>query len=459
MSEALLDAVKALTSHQEQLSKNLSELFAQSSSGKRHTGPFARTGESVMTSRGYQMCRVIGQKSNKMSPDHCKVERQLHDKLSEALSAVGYQKAEADSILVPFASKLLMTQDGQFDTLAKEVRDLMAAGVAGYDPEEVHQYHVQKALSWNENNNLGVLVGPPGMGELIDLFRNNEVFMRAGARVYPMPANGRFVYPRQTGATTAGFIGEATDIDLSYPSTGDVVLSAKKLGMRTIVPNELFRFATVSVEQFIREDMMKVAALKVDKQFLEGVGSATSPKGLLYYSGISTYTASTTGADGDTLEPEDILQIVGTVEEQNAKFNGWVMRPLMYAALANRRADAVTGGDAKGQFLFNMMRDLQSSNHDVTREGLGSLSGYPVYKSTQVNKTREKGASSTLTYILGGDFSDFMIAMSGVMELMVNPYGDTAWKSDQTEIRGILFVDGAPRHEASFIKVDTLRVA
>lgn len=459
MSEALLDAVKALNTTQEQLSKNLSELFAQNSPGKRPSGPFARSGESILTSRGYQMCRVIGQKTNKMSPDHCKVEREVHDKLSNALSAVGYQKAEADSVLVPFASSLIMAPDGQFDGLVKEVRELMGAGVAGYDPEEVRSYHVNKALSWNENANLGVLVGPPGMGELIDLFRNNEVFMRAGARVYPMPANGRFVYPRQTGATTAGFIGESTDIDLSYPSTGDVVLSAKKLGMRTIIPNELFRFATVSVEQFIREDMMKVAALKVDKQFLEGVGSATSPKGLLNYSGISTYTASTVGVDGDTLEPEDVLQIIATVEEQNARFNGWVMRPLMYAALANRRADSVTGGDQKGQFLFNMMRDLQGQTHDVTREGVGSLMGYNAYKSTQVNRTREKGAATNLTYILGGDFSDFMIAMSGVLELMVNPYGDTAWKSDQTEIRGILFVDGAPRHEASFVKVDTLRVA
>lgn len=461
-TESLLKAVEALTTVSAATNENISKLLSPDSQGRR-SGPFIRDGESILTSRGYQMSRVIGQKANKLNAGHCKVEIELHDRLTKNLSSIGYQKADATSILVPFSSAHIQTlMDGE-DRLASEVRDLMQAGVQGYDPEEVARYrsmpnYVNKALSWNETLNAGSLVAPPQMGELIDLFRNNEVFMRAGARVYPMPANGKFVFPRQTNATTANWVGEATDIDLSYPATGDLVLNAKKLGIRTRIPNELFRFASVSVEQFIREDLMKVAALKVDKTFLEGVGSATAPKGLINYSGINSYTASVTGTDGDTFQPEDVLNVPGTVEEQNAKFNAWIMRPLMYAALANRRADATNAGDAKGMFLFNMMRDLKEG-HDVTREGVGSLGSYTVYKSTQVNKTRSKGASSTLSYILGGDFTDYMMILSGVLELMVNPFGDTAWASDQTELRGILFADGAPRHEASFVLVDTLLVA
>lgn len=458
-SESLLKAVESLNTTQEQFNKNLSELFSQSSSGgKRAHGPFARSGESSLTSRGYQLSRIIGTCSNKMDADQCKVEQEVHEKLQKAMSALGYVKAESKSILVPFSTSHILSLDPQFSGLATELKQLMAAGVAGVDVEELHGLRT-KALSWNETENLGALVGPPQFGELIDLLRNNEVFMRAGARVLPMPPNGRIVYPRQTNATTANWVGEAETVDLSYPKTGDLVMTAKKLGIRTRIPNELFRFASVSVEQFVREDLMKVAALKLDKTLLEHIGSAVTPKGLLNYSGISSYTASTVGANGNTLEPEDILQIVGTVEEQNATFKAWVGRPLMYAALANRRADATTPGDAKGMFLFNMLRDLQSQSHDVTREGMGSLAGYPFFKSTQVGRDRTKGSATNLSYILGGDFSQFLLALSGVLELMANPYGDTAFSTDQTEIRGIMFADGVPMREAAFVKVDELIVA
>lgn len=461
-TEALLKAVETLNTSVTQQNDNISKLLTPDPQG-RQNGPFIRNGESILSSRGYQLSRVVGQKSNKLSADHCKVERELHDRLSKAMNSVGFSyRTEADSILVPFSSAHLQTMVDGDQNLATEVRALMQAGVAGYDRQEVNHYrnnpnYVNRALSWNDELSGGALVGPAQMGELIELFRNNEVFMRAGARVYPMPANGRFVYPRQTGAATAYWVGEAQTITTSNQTTGDVVLTAKKLGVNTLIPNELFRFASVSVEQFVREDLMKVAALAADLAFLESVGSAVKPKGVINYSNINAFTAGVTTTDGDYFQPEDVLNMMGTVEEQNARFNGWVMRPLMYAALANRRADATNAGDGKGMFLFNMDRTLQEG-HDVTRDGVGQLGTKPVYKSTQVSNTRAKGSATNLSYILGGDFSDFMIVMSGVLELMVNPYGTNGWSTDQTEIRGILFTDGAPRHEKSFVLCDTLVV-
>lgn len=460
---SLLEAVKSLNTSLTTQNENLSKLFNPDSQGRR-TGPFIRTGEDIMSSRGFMLSRVIADKARLASGDECKIERMTHERMTKELVARGvYHKSDNGSILVPLGSSLLLAIDEQMGSFVSELKEIMNAGVSGWNPEDVqnitNKIGYTKALSWNEVLNGGALVGPPQFGELIDLLRNNEVFMRAGARVYPMPANGRVEFPRQTNAATAAWSGEATSIDLSYPATGNLILTAKKLAIRTRIPNELLRFASVNVEQFVREDMMKVAALKLDRSLLDAVGSATEPKGLFNYSGISSYTASTTGADGDTFEPEDVLRFMGTIEEQNAMFTGWIMRPLMYAALANRRADATAPGDRRGPFMFNMMRDMMGSNYDVTREGLGSLEGKPVFKSTQVSASRAKGSATNLTYMLGGNFQDFYVMLSGVLELLVNPYGDTSYSTDQTEVRGIMFADGGPRHEASFGKVDTLIMA
>jgi len=212
------------------------------------------------------------------------------------------------------------------------------------------------------------------------------------------------------------------------------------------------------VEMFLREDISRVLALRLDKSLLEAAGSTNEPKGLINYAGITSHTATTVGSNGNTLEPEDISQMIGKVEEQNASFKAFVMRPLMYAAIANRRADAVSAGDKKGPFVFNMFREL-NANIDFSRGAPGNLYGCPVYKSTQISGARSKGSASNLSYILGGDFSDYLVAMSGAIEFQISTQGDTPFTTDQTWYRGIMYCDGAPRHEASFVLCDNLVVS
>ena len=458
--------VTGLASEQAALASRLDDLASPvDANARKSPAPHARRGEDPLSSRGYMYSRLFGLLTNKVAKENAKVEVDMANRLQEEYAARGhYTKAETNSILAPLSSHHISQIDPQLDSFAREVNQVVRAGSAGFDRDEVMRlrkanWGMEKALSWQDELEGGALVGPPMFGELIELLRNNEVFMRAGARVLPMPANGRIVYPRQTAGATAYWVGESTSIDESNPTTGDVVLQAKKLGILSRVPNELFRFATISVEQFLREDLMKQAALRMDKSFLEGVGSAQEPKGIINYAGITQHTSASVGTDGNTFTPEDVLQMIGKVEEQNASFNFWAMRPLMYAAIANRRADAVTAADGKGMFLFNILRELAAPTHDVTRESVGALQGYSVYKSTQVSKARTKGAGTDLSYILGGNGRDYLIAMSGVMEFVVSTQASDVFVKDQSLIRGIMFADGAPRHEASYILCDQLVVA
>jgi HK97 family phage major capsid protein len=463
----VLSALQGLQVRQEALDGQFKELATRvnSPSSRRSEGPFIRSGESALTSRGFSYLKLFGVMARQVDRDHAKVESEVVEKLKSSYDRQGYTRAMTDSVMVPFSSEYL-AQSHQDPGLANEIREVVRAGISGYDPEEVRHYRQkywgrEKALSWIDETTGGSTVAPPQMGELIELLRNNEIFLQAGARTIAMPPQGRIVWPRQTGAGTAYWVGESATVTDSTQGTGDVVLQAKKLGAITKIPNELFRFSSVSIEQFVREDLARVMALKMDKTFLDAVGSTYEPKGLLNYSNITDHTASTTGANGNTFEVNDPGLMIGKVEEQNAIFKSFVMRPLMYTALSNRRASVYDGSTtvAEGPFLFNMWRTLQEAYIDPTRAAVGNLNGYPVFKSTQVSNTRVKGGGSNLTYILGGDFSDFMIAMSGAMEFQLSREGDSPFTQDQTWFRSILYCDGAPRHEASFVKCDDLLVA
>ncbi len=455
--QEVLDALNGIKATQEKLDKRLDDLTVKPENGSaRNQGPFVRTGESSMSSRGFSYLKALGLLRGFVEPENAKVEYDVSNKLRKHYESWQYRKELTNSIMLPFASQFLCGDE----PLAREVGDVVRAGISGYDADEVRriraqQWGVQKAMSWIDETQGGALVGPPLMGELIEVLRNNEVLMRAGARTLAMPPTGRITFPRQTAAATAYWVGESSQITGSQPATGDVILQAKKLGVLSKVPNELFRFSSVSVEMFLREDLSRVLALALDKALLENAGSTTTPKGLINYANINSYTASTVGANGNTFTPADVSKMVGTVESQNAVFNAFIMRPLMWAGIVNRRADAVTAGDQAGPFMFNIIREL-GTQFNLDRMSVGNLYGYPVYKSTQISNARAKGGASNLTYILGGNFQDYLIALSGAIEFQISTQGDTPFQQDQTWFRGVLYCDGAPRHEASFVLCDTL---
>lgn len=455
-AKAITDKLDAMKAHLEQLTKDAE------SARKGMPLPGARRGEDSMSSRGYSYMKLFQFMSGRLPREEARVEVDIHNKLQKLWhDQYGYAKTEANSVLAPVSSQFLPQNSRDEREFADEVRDVVKAGVYGYDPAEVASIArtINKTLSWTDATAAGSLVPPPLYGEFIDVLRNNEVFAQVGASMIGMPPNGRMVYPRQTGASTAYYVGESKQITESEPTTGDVTLTAKKVASLIKVPNELFRYASISVEAFLRNDMARVMALRMDKELLEGVGSSVSPKGLINYAGITSHTASGTPADANSgypILPEDVYKIIAKVEEQNATFKSWVMRPLMWAYLVNRRADAVTAADGKGPFMFNVWRDI-AQDMNVSRLMAGVLAGYPVYKSTQISNTRTRGSGSTNnTYILGGDFSDYVLAISPTMEFAMTQQGDTAFQNDQTWLRAILPHDGAPKREASFVLVDNL---
>ncbi len=455
MTKAIGGLVDSLSKTRQNGHPNASDVFGS---------PHARRGEDPLTSRGFSFMKMIGLVTQACKAENAVPEMEVHREMAKVSNDAGYSWAgmgqeggPGGRFLAPLSTAFLPS-----DTYDRQSRmkwkSMVAAGVDGADHDEmrwIRQRQMKslgystKAMSWLNELTGGALVAPPEMGELIELLRNKEALVNAGARVVPLPPQGRLKYPRQTSPSLAYWIGEHAPIPDTTPGVGEVTLQGKKLAVRIIAPNELIRFASPAAEALLRDDMTKSLALGLDLAGLEGTGGDHRPRGVINLQNITKVNSSSQTGNGDAIIGTDIYRMIAAVEENNAEFEGWIMRPKTLYRYYQLRADAVGQGDNRGLFLFNLVREAG----DGVQAQLG---GYPVTKSTQISQVRSKGTSSALTYVVGGMWSDLLIGMFGAIEFAATTMGDTSFTNDQTWVRGILTADIAARHDISFVFMDNL---
>ena len=438
----------------------------------RATG--VRIGEDPLTSRHYSYFRMFQVAFGvDGAEERAKPELALARQLSEYYETRLFQKtAQRRSFLVPFGSSMLpddlidskqsgndgMTHGEMQEFLSEPLITQRLSGLAKTAKTVDGRRYMQQALSMFSDADLGIFVDSQITGELIELVRAIEVFPRIGAREMTLPPNGYLPLGSQQSAATGNWIGEAATITTSQPTTGKVELRAKKAAALVIVPNELFRFSTRDTEAFLRMDLARVLALLVDQAGLSGVGGTNTPLGIINRAGIVTQVASTTGANGDTLEPQDPSALKAAVEENDHDVDGrgwaWIMRGKMWQNILNRRASGPVAADQEGPFLFAI-------NREAIQNGMpGAMLGHPVVKSGQVSNTVVKGSGTDLTYILGGIPDDVIIGRIGVLEFTLGTEGTVSstnlFETDQAAIRAIEHADFAMRHENSWGILDSL---
>jgi HK97 family phage major capsid protein len=266
-------------------------------------------------------------------------------------------------------------------------------------------------------------------------------------------------FPKLTGGSTAFWPGEANPITSSQQTTGNLDLQGKKLTIIVPINNELLRYASPQAEAMVRMDMSRVAALEADKAMLEGSGG-TKPIGITKYPStgldpLNIYQSIGIPADGNSGYPfqaEDVANMESKLPDAVLEPTAWVVRKDWFNYLINRRDDAVTPGDGKGPFTFNITREGGS---EIWKE----LVGTKVVRSAQVSNARTRGTNVSLTYVLTGFFPDWIIARLGILEFLANNLSDTAFTNDQTLLRGIEILDAGARHAKSFVLCDQLAFA
>lgn len=329
---------------------------------------------------------------------------------------------------------------------------------------EMRRDPVTRALVTSVGASGGFIVPPDYMNEIIELLRPKAVVRSSGPRVIPMP-RGTMTMPAQTGAGTAGYGTEISKIASSQQTVGQIIASFKKLTALVPVTNDLMRYADPAADAFVRDDLVKIVALREDLAFLLGDGTQATPMGYTAFAnrfaltgggtaGAWSSTADSTAAvGGNFITSNETYTLATAAQELGGLVNKldtanvedtrrtWFMHPRSY------------------NYLFNVQNSLGVY---VYREELltGKLLSYPVKKSTQIpiNIVDTTGTNSDCSFVILAEMDESMILDSMSLELAVSregtyiDAGGTTWsafQSDQTLIRAIAEHDFQIRHDAA----------
>lgn len=303
---------------------------------------------------------------------------------------------------------------------------------------------VTKSLTQGSLSSGGTLVPEEFSSELIPYLRNAMCVSKAGARRLPMNS-ATLTLPRQNGAATAAYAAEGANISSSQPTTDALVFNEKKLTALVPVSNDLLKNASISADEWVRDDLVAVAGIKMDHQALFGTGAANGPRGVesLMASGNKfNITASSATVPTAAELRVGLAKLIKLVKQSNV-----AMKAPCFIFNAQTE-EYLRGIVENGVPLFDMA--LQD----------GKLRGFPVIVTEQISSTLADyaGSGSTYSRVFFGDWSEFIIAENQAMEIEVAPGGAyyngssviAGLSTDETVVRLILKHDFNLAHTNAF---------
>lgn len=261
-------------------------------------------------------------------------------------------------------------------------------------------------------------------GEFVDILRNRSTILRLPTTKLS-GLQGNVSIPTKSGTSTAYWVsndGEA--ITESTPAFSAIAMTPKTVGGLVEVTRRTLMQSSPSVEQLLQQDLADMLAVTIDGAAITGTGASSQPTGILNTASIGT----TTYVNGSTPDYADIVGLEGTIAAANA--DGQSMAYLLTPALMTALKTTDLGTDT-GQFIFSR----------GSEPGTGTMNGMPAYYSANV----------TAGYVIAGNWSDFLFAEWGSVEIDVDPYSEFA--KGNLLIRAFMDVDFGVRHAGAFAEI------
>jgi HK97 family phage major capsid protein len=295
-------------------------------------------------------------------------------------------------------------------------------------PFDVLQPTFTRDLNVNTFGQGGAFVESTVSPSVIPLLRNKTSVIRLGATVLD-GLTGNVLIPRETDPATVSQYGEIAAALPSTPTLDQVALTPHRSTASVQYSRQLVLQSSVSVENFLRDDLTKQIGIKLDYLALAGNGAASEPMGIMNTTGIGSLIFGGAASWAGLLAFE---QSLAAMNADSGKM-GWVVS----TADRNRwKQIAKTGTGVTTTvpiFLWDEKNQIQDGSNDCYVNG---------YRATATNQIPNNQA-------LFGNFEDLIIGIWGKgLDIIVNPYSlDT-----QAEIRITVhqFCDIGLRHPVSF---------
>jgi HK97 family phage major capsid protein len=223
------------------------------------------------------------------------------------------------------------------------------------------------------------------LGSFIDILRNKMVMAQAGATILS-GLRGNLALPKGNVAASAYWVNEVTAPTASDPKMTQVTFTPKTVGTYVDATRQLVLQSSYDVEQYLRNELIKVLSIELDRVGLYGNTSLSQPKGIVFATGLNTVDIP---ANAPTYA--NVWAMVASVESDNALEGSlkFVSSPTIRAAMATTQCAANTG-----RFIYEN----------------GQVAGYGVISSNQV----------TSTDLFFGDFSSAIYALWGGLDVVVD---------------------------------------
>jgi HK97 family phage major capsid protein len=246
----------------------------------------------------------------------------------------------------------------------------------------------------------GALVPPGFVTDFVEELQAEAVVRSLGLDVMPM--RGSLSIPYLDTPPSAYYVGEAANATESSVTTGQLTLSERKLVVLSAMSNEWLANSSPQGERAVRDSMVRAQAAKEDITFIEGLGSSTAPKGMLYWViAANKFNANATVNQQNVTN--DLAKAINKLMAANVPLQGcgWIISPRTHLYLTS----LITANGVKVW------------GDEMAR---GTLMGYPWRVSTQI--AENLGGATNETKVYFANFSrGVVLGESANMEIEVFP--------------------------------------
>lgn len=257
----------------------------------------------------------------------------------------------------------------------------------------------------------GSLIGTEHMGgHWIDMLREANPLTGLGMRVMSGLV-GNVEIPRLKSSTSVAWFGENTAIPQSEAEMDSITLSPKHAGAWTEYSRNMLLQSSPDIEGLLRSDLAQVLALEVARAVINGSGADAEPTGILATSGINE-----------------------------------IDKPATEMGYASALANALYVKNVQNvSFIAN-------STFKATVDNLLTTDGLPIGSAAFFRNYPHKYASTVpaARVMVAGDFSQVIQGTWSAVELLINPYMESAFKKGNVAMRIVLTTDIAIRHPEAF---------
>ena len=201
-----------------------------------------------------------------------------------------------------------------------------------------------RALLASVGSDGGFLIAEGELKIVVDALRPLAVVRRntPAENVISMP-RGNIRLGKETASAAVRWIGEGTQVDITAPSYGEIMLQSKKAVANFVVSNDLLRYAQPDAADIIERGLLKQLATIEDKAFLTSPGSQYQPTGLI--TSAATSNASTGSTAAQVIA--DLKATMAALESANVRMKN----PVWFTSTTGRDFLA-TLVSSSGQFQF-----------------------------------------------------------------------------------------------------------